>query len=70
MNTPPIVSPQEWEAAREELLVKEKELTRAARRARRRAPPDAADGRREGVRASRARTGRRPCSTCSRAAAS
>jgi predicted dithiol-disulfide oxidoreductase (DUF899 family) len=29
MNTPPIVSPQEWEKAREELLVKEKELTRA-----------------------------------------
>ena len=29
MNTPPIVSPQEWEAAREKLLVKEKELTRA-----------------------------------------
>src|SRR5882757_8396649 len=29
MQTPPIVSPQEWEAAREELLVKEKELTRA-----------------------------------------
>ena len=29
MNLPPIVSPQEWEAAREELLVKEKELTRA-----------------------------------------
>jgi predicted dithiol-disulfide oxidoreductase (DUF899 family) len=29
MNTPPIVSPQEWETAREELLVKEKELTRA-----------------------------------------
>ena len=29
MNTPPIVSPQEWLAAREELLVKEKELTRA-----------------------------------------
>ena len=26
---PPIVSPQEWAAAREELLVKEKELTRA-----------------------------------------
>ena len=24
MNTPPIVSPQEWEAAREQLLVKEK----------------------------------------------
>lgn len=29
MNTPPIVSAQEWENAREELLVKEKELTRA-----------------------------------------
>jgi predicted dithiol-disulfide oxidoreductase (DUF899 family) len=29
MNTPPIVSPHEWEAAREQLLVKEKELTRA-----------------------------------------
>jgi predicted dithiol-disulfide oxidoreductase (DUF899 family) len=29
MNTPPIVSPQEWEAAREGLLVKEKEVTRA-----------------------------------------
>jgi predicted dithiol-disulfide oxidoreductase (DUF899 family) len=29
MTTPPIVSPQEWETAREALLVKEKELTRA-----------------------------------------
>jgi predicted dithiol-disulfide oxidoreductase (DUF899 family) len=29
MNMPPIVSPQDWEAAREKLLVKEKELTRA-----------------------------------------
>jgi predicted dithiol-disulfide oxidoreductase (DUF899 family) len=29
MKPPPIVSPQEWEAARQELLVKEKELTRA-----------------------------------------
>ncbi len=29
MNAPPTVSPQKWEAAREELLVKEKELTRA-----------------------------------------
>ena len=28
MKTPPIVSLQEWEAAREQLLVKEKELTR------------------------------------------
>jgi predicted dithiol-disulfide oxidoreductase (DUF899 family) len=29
MNTPPTVSAQEWEAAREQLLAKEKELTRA-----------------------------------------
>ena len=29
MNTPPIVSAKEWEAAREQLLVKEKALTRA-----------------------------------------
>ena len=29
MNMPPIVSPEEWEVARQELLVKEKELTRA-----------------------------------------
>jgi predicted dithiol-disulfide oxidoreductase (DUF899 family) len=29
MNMPPVVSPQEWDAAREELLAKEKELTRA-----------------------------------------
>jgi predicted dithiol-disulfide oxidoreductase (DUF899 family) len=29
MNMPPVVSPQEWNAAREEMLVKEKELTRA-----------------------------------------
>src|SRR4051795_11474827 len=29
MQTPPIVSPPEWQAAREKLLVKEKELTRA-----------------------------------------
>src|SRR4051812_18629363 len=29
MNTPPVVSAQDWDAAREDLLVKEKELTRA-----------------------------------------
>jgi predicted dithiol-disulfide oxidoreductase (DUF899 family) len=29
MDLPPIVSPQEWDAARQELLVKEKEFTRA-----------------------------------------
>jgi len=29
MKTPPVVSPHEWEASRQQLLVKEKELTRA-----------------------------------------
>src|SRR5918992_613742 len=29
MNTPPVVSPQEWDAAWEQMLVKEKEHTRA-----------------------------------------
>ncbi len=29
METPPIVTPQEWKAAREQLLVREKEVTRA-----------------------------------------
>jgi predicted dithiol-disulfide oxidoreductase (DUF899 family) len=29
MDTPPIVSPNEWKAARDELLVREKEVTRA-----------------------------------------
>ena len=29
MNTRPIVSPQEWQAARDELLVEEKKHTRA-----------------------------------------
>src|SRR6476660_9951618 len=29
MNLPPVVSAEEWKSAREELLVKEKELTRA-----------------------------------------
>ena len=29
MDMPPTVSPQEWKAAREELLVEEKELTHA-----------------------------------------
>ncbi len=29
MNLPPVVSPEEWNAAREQLLAKEKELTRA-----------------------------------------
>jgi len=41
MKTPPIVSSQEWEAARQELLAKEKELTRtrdALAAARRRMP--------------------------------
>ena len=45
MNTPPTVSPQEWEAARLELLVEEKALTRArdALAAKRRRPRMAVD---------------------------
>ncbi len=46
MKTPPIVSPQEWEAARQQLLVQEKELTRARdamAAARRRMPWQAVD---------------------------
>ncbi|TMK66913.1 MAG: DUF899 domain-containing protein [Actinobacteria bacterium] len=46
MKTPPIVSPEEWRAAREKLLVKEKELTRARdamAAARRRMPWTAVD---------------------------
>src|SRR6187402_548918 len=46
MYTPPVVSPQEWEAAREQLLVKEKALTRsrdALAAARRRMPWMAVD---------------------------
>jgi len=41
MKTPPIASPQEWDAARKELLVEEKKLTRArdALAARRRRMP-------------------------------
>ena len=44
MNTPPIVSPEEWKAARQKLLVKEKEHDAGARRTCRKAPPDAVDG--------------------------
>src|SRR4051812_23067484 len=29
MKTPPVVAPQDWEAARQQLLVKEKAVTRA-----------------------------------------
>ena len=64
-----IVSPQEWEAAREQLLVKEKALTRArdALAAERRRMPWMAVEKAyafDGPRAKRA------CSTCSRAAVS
>jgi predicted dithiol-disulfide oxidoreductase (DUF899 family) len=69
MKTPSIVSPQEWEAEREKLLVKEKELTRArdALAAERRRMPWMAvekDYRFEGP------NDRRAWRTCSRAAGS
>ncbi len=69
MRTPSIVTPQEWEAAHRQLLVKEKELTRArdALAAERRRMPWLAVDKEyafEGPGAGRA------CSTCSRAAVS
>ena len=66
---PPVVSTQEWEAARQELLVKEKELTRArdALAAERRRMPRMAVGKDYRF---EARTARRACSTCSRGVAS
>ena len=69
MKTPPIVSPQEWEAAREALLVKEKELTRAvdAMAAERRRMPWMAV---ERSTASRDPTDQRALRTCSTAASS
>ena len=49
MHTPPVVSSQAWEAARQQLLVKEKDHTRArdALAAERRRMP--CDGRADGV---------------------
>ena len=69
MKTPPVVSPQEWETARQQLLIKEKELTRARdalAAARRRMPWLAVEKQYqfEGPRAKRA------CLTCSTAAVS
>jgi len=69
MKTPPIVSSREWDEAREKLLVKEKELTRArdALAAERRRMPRLAvekEYRFEGP------DGPQACSTYSRAAAS
>ena len=60
MKTPPIVSPQEWEAARQKLLVKEKAHTRArdALAAERRRMPWLAVE--QGVRVRRARRQREP----------
>jgi predicted dithiol-disulfide oxidoreductase (DUF899 family) len=46
MNTAPIVFPEEWESARQDMLVKEKEFTRARDRLaaeRRRMPWSAVD---------------------------
>ena len=69
MDLPPIVSPQEWNAAREELLVKEKELTRArdALAAQRRRMPRMAVTR---TTCSTARAVRPACTICSMAGAS
>ena len=67
-NPPRVVSPQEWKAAREALLAKEKAQLRARRAGGGAAAP--ADGPdRQAVHLD-GRTGRRPCSTSSKAAAS
>ena len=69
MNRSRIVSPQEWEAARQQLLVKEKELTHArdALAAERRRMPWVAVEKSTTSRAPRASL---VCSTCSMAAIS
>ena len=48
-ENPRVVSRTEWLAARKELLAREKELTRCARRGERGAPPVALGQGREGV---------------------
>ena len=55
MNTPPIVSAQEWEAAHQQLLVKEKEVIRARDALAALRAADAVAGRGQGVRVRRAR---------------
>ena len=69
MKTPPIVTQPEWEAARQQLLVKEKELTRArdALAAERRRMPWLAVDKEY---AFDGPEGRRACPACSRAAVS
>jgi len=66
MKTPPIVSPEVWEAARQQLLVKEKAFTRsrdALAAERRRMPWMAVEKKYEPK-------ARSACSTCSRGAVS
>ena len=69
MKTPPIVSAEEWQAARQQLALKEKASTRArdALAAERRRMPWLAV---EKDYASKDPTARRACSTCSTAAVS
>ena len=55
MSLPDVVTREEWLAARNALLAEEKKLTRAARRAQRRAPPHADGQGREGLRLHRPR---------------
>ena len=70
MKTPPIVSAEEWDAARAELLVKEKEVMRArdALAAERRRMPWLAVDKRVPLRHARRRA--EPASTCSTVARS
>ena len=67
---PPIVSAEEWDAARAELRVKEKQVMRRTRRARGRAAADAVARGRQASTASTRPTASRAWSTCSTGARS
>jgi hypothetical protein len=54
MKTPPIVSKQQWEAARQQLLVKEKALTRSRDALAAEGSTDAVDGAGQEIRVRRA----------------
>ena len=67
---PKIVSQQEWEAAWQGLLVKEKAFTHSRDALGRRAPAHAVDGWWTGSMSSKVPRVRSACSTCSKAAGS
>ena len=68
-NAPPLVSPKEWETARQQLLEKEKASTRARDALAAAAAPHAVDEGREKLHRSTPPRARSACSTCSRGVA-